>query len=131
VGFVSDQNAYKSGNYFMLSEGGKKEKEEKKEEKKGRKRREKGRKGEKKGNKRKGKGGKREYEDSVGGCVGRFFFQSPEVGHKLGCQPEFVATGDLKKKMVPRSLLSSFLFSPEKMHRLNSYTTHTHTPQTS
>jgi hypothetical protein len=23
--------------------------------------------------------GKREYEDSVGGCVGRFCFQSPEV----------------------------------------------------
>jgi hypothetical protein len=65
----------KSGNYFMLSEGGKKEKEEKK----GRKRREKGRKGEKKGRRRKGKEGKREYADSVGGCVGRFFFQSPEV----------------------------------------------------
>ncbi len=26
--------------------------------------------------------------------VGRFFFQSPEVGHKLGRQPEFVSTGD-------------------------------------
>ena len=24
------------------------------------------------------------YEDSVGGCVGRFFFQSPEVCQKLG-----------------------------------------------
>jgi len=65
-----------------------------KEEKKGRKRREKERKGEKKGRRRKGKEGKREYADSVGGCVGRFFFQSPEVGHKLGRQPEFVATGD-------------------------------------
>jgi hypothetical protein len=48
----------KKGNYFMLSEGEKKEKEEKKGRKrreKGRKRREKGREGEKKGRKRKGK----------------------------------------------------------------------------
>ncbi len=72
----------------------KKRRKEEKEEKKGRKRREKRRKGEKKGRKRKGKEGKREYTDSVGDCVGRFFFQSPEVVHKLGCQPEFVATGD-------------------------------------
>ncbi len=81
----------------MLSEGekkGKKRRKEEKEEKKGRKRREKGRKGEKKGRKRKGKEGNREYAHSVGGCVGRFFFQSPEVGHKLGRQPEFVVTGD-------------------------------------
>jgi hypothetical protein len=81
----------------MLSEGEKKEKEEKKGRKRREedmKRREKGRKGEKKGRRRKGEDGKREYADSVGGCVGRFFFQSPEVGHKLGCQPEFVVTGD-------------------------------------
>jgi hypothetical protein len=52
------KNLRKNGNYFMLSEGEKKEKEEKKGRKrreKGRKRREKGRKGEKKGRKRKGK----------------------------------------------------------------------------
>jgi hypothetical protein len=75
----------KIGNYFMLSEGEKKEKEKKngRKRREGRKGREKGRKGEKKGRKRKGKEGKREYEDSVGDCVGRFFFQSPEVG-RLG-----------------------------------------------
>jgi hypothetical protein len=28
--------------------------------------------------------------------VGRFFFQSPEVGHKLGRQPEFLVTGHCK-----------------------------------
>ena len=78
-----------------------------KEEKKGRKRREKERKGEKKGRRRKGKEGKREYADSVGGCVGRFFFQSPEVCQKLGRQPEFLATG------------------------LNSYATRTHAPEDS
>jgi hypothetical protein len=65
--------------YSLRRKGGKEERKEEKEEKKGRKRRVKGRKGEKKGRKRKWKEGKREYGDSVGG-VGRFFFQSPEVG---------------------------------------------------
>ena len=96
--FFSFPKAFpKNGNYFMLSEGekkGKKRRKEEKEEKKGRERREKGRKGEKKGRRRKGKEGKREYADSVGGCVGRFFFQSPEVCQKLGRHPEFLATGD-------------------------------------
>jgi hypothetical protein len=65
----------------------KKRRKEEKEEKKGRK-------GEKKGRKRREKEGKGGYEDSVGGCVGRFFFQSPEVCQKLGRQPEFLTTGD-------------------------------------
>jgi hypothetical protein len=61
--------------------------------------------------------------------VGRFFFQSPEVGHKLGRQPEFVSTGDLGKKFAPRSRLSSSLFLPPKMRRLKPYTTRTHVPR--
>ncbi len=69
----------------------------------GRKRREKERKGEKKGRRRKGKEGKREYADSVGGCVGRFFFQSPEVCQKLGRQPEFLATGDFLLHLMHRT----------------------------
>ena len=58
---------------------GKKRRKEEKEEKKERKWIETGRKGEKKRRKRKGKEGRGEYEDSAGGCVGRFFFQSPEL----------------------------------------------------
>jgi hypothetical protein len=54
----------------MLSEGEKKEKEEKK----GRNGKKKVREGEKKGRKRKGKPGKGEYEDSVGVEWGDFFF---------------------------------------------------------
>ncbi len=76
----------------MLSEGekkGKKRRKEEKEEKKGRERREKGRKGEKKGRKRKGKEGKGEYEDSVGGCVGRFFFSKSPVVKNSGVSPSF------------------------------------------
>jgi hypothetical protein len=84
---------------FHVVSGGK----ERKEEKKGRKRREereekkreREEKGKKKGRKTKGKEGKGEYEDSVGGCVGRFFFQSPEVCQKLGCQSEF-----LKRRLI-------------------------------
>ncbi len=74
----------------MLSEGAKKGKKRRKEEKEEKK----GRKGEKKGRERKGKEGKGEYEDSVGGYVGWFFFQSPEVCQKLGRQTEFLGTGD-------------------------------------
>ncbi len=70
------------------------EERKKKKRRKGGKEEKKGRKGEKKGRKRKGKEGKGEYDDSVDGCVGRFFFQSPEVCQKLGRQAEFLATGD-------------------------------------
>jgi hypothetical protein len=49
--------------------------------------------------KRTGGKGKKErenvYEDSVDGCVGRFFFsKSRGRGHKLGLTPEFVPTGE-------------------------------------
>ncbi len=116
----------------MLSGGGKKGKKrrkEEKEEKKGRKRREKGRKGEKKGRKRKGKEGKGEYEDSVGGCVGRFFFQSPEVCQKLGRQPEFLATGDLEKYNRLTKPPTPAPFSLQKMCRVNPYATRHHMPE--
>jgi hypothetical protein len=49
---------------------------------------------EKEGKTKKKKEGRGEYGDTTGGCVGRFFFQSPEVDHKLGRHPEFVTTGD-------------------------------------
>ena len=77
---------------MLSSEGGKKEKEEeqgRKRREEREERREKGRKGEKKGRKRREKEGKGGYEDTVGGSVGRLFFQSPEVCQKLGRQPEF------------------------------------------
>ncbi len=70
---------------------GKKRRKEAKEEKKGRKRREKGRKGEKKG--RKGKEGKGEYEDSVGDCVGRFFFKVQRSVKNSVVSPSFWQPG--------------------------------------
>ncbi len=86
----------------MLSEGENKEKEEKKGRKRREEREERMREREERreGRKTKGKAGKGGYEDSVGVCVGRFFFLTPE----------FVATGDFEKKIAPRSRLPAIFF---------------------
>ncbi len=63
--------------------------------------------------------------------MGRFFFQSPEVGHKLGRQPEFVDTGDLEKKSPHAAASPRSYFPPQTMRRLNPYTIRTHSPQIS
>ena len=80
-----------TGDFIPRTQRGKRKKRKRRRKKK---KRRKGGKEEIKRRKRKGKEGKREYEDSIDGCVGRFCFQSPEVDHKLGCQSEFVSTGD-------------------------------------
>ncbi len=87
-----------------------------KEEKKGRKGRGKGRKGEKEGRKTKGKAGKGGYEDSVGVCVGRFFFLTLE----------FVATGDFEKKSPHavaflRSFFTGKVSPTQPLHNPSSY----------
>jgi hypothetical protein len=86
---------------FHVVSGGK----ERKEEKKGRKRREEREEkkrereetGKKKGRKRKGKEGKGEYEDSVGGCVGRFFFKVQRSVKNSGVNPSFWQPGTLPR----------------------------------
>jgi hypothetical protein len=82
-------NVRNSGNYFMFSEGGKKEKEERKRRKRREEREEK----------------KREREERREEGE-----ESPEVCQKLGCQPEFLGTGDLEKEIAPRSRLTPRLF---------------------
>jgi hypothetical protein len=82
-----------------------------------------------------------------------FFFQSPEVTHKLGCHPKFVTTGvsscphvfvyfesrkrELKIRLMnegwcdERQKSDHTFLSPEKFLRLSPYTTRPHTSQNS
>jgi hypothetical protein len=63
-------------------------------------------------------------ESSVGGCVGRFFFQVPGY-QKLG-QPMFFVTGDLKKKSSHAAAYTRAFFAgkdapPQPLHNPLSY----------
>jgi hypothetical protein len=71
----------------MRSEGKEKKRRERKKRRKGGKERRRGGKG-------KGKKERENMKIVLAAVWGVFFFQSPEVCQKLGCHPEFLATGD-------------------------------------
>jgi hypothetical protein len=97
----------------------KKRRKEGKEEKKGRK-------GEKKGRKRREKEGKGGYEDSVGGYVGQFFFQSPWLPKTRADDRVFDRPLDFEKKSphttaYPLALYTGKDSSSQPSHNPPSY----------